>query len=298
MAVLKGLKPEKVFAYFEKLCSVPHGSGNTKIISDLCVSFAEELGLKYRQEPCNNVVIWKPASPGCESAEPIILQGHIDMVCAKTDDCTKDMTREGLDLMTDGEWVWADKTSLGGDNCIAVAMILAILSDDTLVHPPIEAVFTVDEEVGMDGAFALDCSDLKGKKLLNLDSLSAFQPVPYLNVYASTKAFVLSYTRSLARELRPRGIRVMAVSPGWVKTEFFDHALQTSNDAVTYYNRLYEAKDVMKTALHDLYRTKKDVSIHGLPVRWQVRLVKLLPHKLVMDIWMRQQKHNKLPDED
>ena len=87
MAVLKGLKPEKVFAYFEKLCSVPHGSGNTKIISDLCVSFAEELGLKYRQEPCNNVVIWKPASPGCESAEPIILQGHIDMVCAKTDDC-------------------------------------------------------------------------------------------------------------------------------------------------------------------------------------------------------------------
>ena len=138
----------------------------------------------------------------------------------------------------------------------------------------------------------------RGAKLLNLDSLSAFQPVPYLNVYASTKAFVLSYTRSLARELRPRGIRVMAVSPGWVKTEFFDHALQTSNDAVTYYNRLYEAKDVMKTALHDLYRTKKDVSIHGLPVRWQVRLVKLLPHKLVMDIWMRQQKHNKLPDED
>ena len=170
MAVLKGLKPEKVFAYFEKLCSVPHGSGNTKIISDLCVSFAEELGLKYRQEPCNNVVIWKPASPGCESAEPIILQGHIDMVCAKTDDCTKDMTCEGLDLMTDGEWVWADKTSLGGDNCIAVAMILAILSDDTLVHPPIEAVFTVDEEVGMDGPFALDRSDLQGKKLLHLDS--------------------------------------------------------------------------------------------------------------------------------
>ena len=170
MAVLKGLKPEKVFAYFEKLCSVPHGSGNTKIISDLCVDFAKELGLKYRQEPCNNVVIWKPASPGHESAEPIILQGHIDMVCAKTDDCTKDMTREGLDLMTDGEWIWADKTSLGGDNCIAVAMILAILSDDTLVHPLIEAVFTVDEEVGMDGAFALDCSDLKGKKLLNLDS--------------------------------------------------------------------------------------------------------------------------------
>ena len=170
MAVLSNLQPEKVFYYFEKLCSVPHGSGNTKRISDLCVGFAKELGLKYRQEACNNVIIWKNGSCGYENAAPIILQGHIDMVCAKTEDCTKDMTRDGLDVRTDGEWVWADKTSLGGDNGIAVAMILAILSDETLPHPPIEAVFTVDEEVGMDGAFALDCSDLKGKKLLNLDS--------------------------------------------------------------------------------------------------------------------------------
>lgn len=170
MAVLSGLKPEKVFEYFEKLCAVPHGSGNTKIISDLCVDFAKELGLRYRQEACNNVIIWKDGSAGYESAEPIILQGHIDMVCAKTDECAKDMAVEGLDLMTDGEWIWADKTSLGGDNGIAVAMILAILADDTLAHPPLEAVFTVDEEVGMDGAFALDCSDLKGRKLMNLDS--------------------------------------------------------------------------------------------------------------------------------
>ncbi len=138
----------------------------------------------------------------------------------------------------------------------------------------------------------------RGAKLLNLDSLSAFQPVPYLNVYGSTKAFVLSYTRALSRELQPRGIRVMAVNPGWVKTEFFDHALQTSTDAVTYYNKVYEAKDVMSTALKDLYRTKKDVSIHGFRVRWQVRMVKLLPHGLVMNIWMRQQKHNRLPEED
>ena len=170
MAVLSNLQPEKVFYYFEKLCSVPHGSGNTKQISDLCVGFAKELGLKYRQEACNNVIIWKDGSCGYENAAPIILQGHIDMVCAKTEDCTKDMTRDGLDVRTDGEWVWADKTSLGGDNGIAVAMILAILSDETLPHPPIEAVFTVDEEVGMDGAFALDCSDLKGRALLNLDS--------------------------------------------------------------------------------------------------------------------------------
>lgn len=170
MAVLSGLEPKAVFEYFEKLCAVPHGSHNTRQISDLCVSFARELGLRWRQDEVNNVVIWKEASPGYEGAETVILQGHIDMVCVKTEDCPKDMAREGLDLRTDGEWVWADKTSLGGDNGIAVAMILAILADGSLPHPPLEAVFTVDEEVGMDGAFALDCSDLKGKKLINLDS--------------------------------------------------------------------------------------------------------------------------------
>ena len=170
MAVLSGLEPKAVFEYFEKLCAVPHGSGNTKQISDLCVGFAKELGLKCRQDEANNVVIWKDASPGREGEDPVILQGHIDMVCVKTEDCPKDMAREGLDLRTDREWVWADKTSLGGDNGIAVAMILAILADKELSHPPLEAVFTVDEEVGMEGAFALDCSDLKGRKLVNLDS--------------------------------------------------------------------------------------------------------------------------------
>ena len=170
MAVLSGLKPAKVFEYFEALCSVPHGSGNTKQISDLCVSYAKKLGLRYRQEPCNNVIIWKDGSAGYEDAAPIMLQGHMDMVCAKTDDCTKDMAKEGLDLRTDGQWVWADRTTLGGDNGIAVAMILAILSDDTLPHPPIEAVFTVEEEVGMDGAHALDPAGLHSRKLLNLDS--------------------------------------------------------------------------------------------------------------------------------
>ena len=170
MAILSNLEPKNVFDYFEKLCAVPHGSGNTKIISDLCAGFARDLGLKYRQDEANNLVIWKDGSAGYEHSEPMILQGHMDMVCTKTEDCTKDMAVEGLDLATDGEWVWAEKTTLGGDNCIAIAMILAILADDTLPHPPIEAVFTTEEEVGMDGAFALDCSDLKSKKLLNLDS--------------------------------------------------------------------------------------------------------------------------------
>ena len=137
----------------------------------------------------------------------------------------------------------------------------------------------------------------RGAKILNLDSLSAFQPVPYLNVYASTKAFLLSYSRSLNQELKPRGIRVMAVSPGWVRTEFFDHAEQTSSDAVTYFNKIYEADAVMHTALKHLYTTKKDVSIHGFRIRAQVLMVKLLPHSLIMKIWLKQQKHDKLPDE-
>ena len=170
MAVLSELRPQAVFSYFERLCSVPHGSHNTKIISDLCVDIARELGLRYRQDTANNVIIWKDATAGYEDAAPVILQGHLDMVCARTESCTKDMAAEGLDLETDGEYVWARDTSLGGDDCIAVAIALAILADDEIPHPALEAVFTTDEEVGMDGAFALDCSDLKGRMLLNLDS--------------------------------------------------------------------------------------------------------------------------------
>ena len=170
MGVLSNLEPKDVFSYFEYLSSVPHGSGNTKQVSDLCVRFAKEHGLRCRQDALNNVVIWKDASPGCEQAAPVILQGHLDMVCAKADGCPLDMAREPILLRTDGQSVWAEGTSLGGDDGVAVAMALAVLADDSLKHPPLEAVFTVDEEVGMDGAAGLDCSDLKGRLLLNIDS--------------------------------------------------------------------------------------------------------------------------------
>lgn len=133
-----------------------------------------------------------------------------------------------------------------------------------------------------------------GSHVLQLDSLSAFQPVPYITTYGATKAFVLSYCRSMNRELKPAGIRMMAMNPGWVKTEFFDHAFQTNADGeVQYFNRLYEARDVVATGLKDLYTTRKDVSIHGLPVKAQVWAVKLLPHSLVMNIWQNQQKKAK-----
>ena len=133
----------------------------------------------------------------------------------------------------------------------------------------------------------------RGSHILQLDSLSAFQPVPYITTYGATKAFVLSYSRAMNRELKSRGIRCMAMNPGWVKTEFFDHAFETNHSEVQYFDRLYEAKDVVATGLKDLYRSKKDVSIHGLPVKLQVLLVKLVPHSMVMNIWLNQQKKPK-----
>lgn len=134
----------------------------------------------------------------------------------------------------------------------------------------------------------------KGSHILQLDSLSAFQPVPYIATYGATKAFVLSYTRAVNQELKPRGIRMMAMNPGWVKTEFFNHALTTNEEnRVQYYNYLYEAEDVVATGLRDLYRSKKDYSVHGLPIKAQVKLVKLLPHNMVMSTWLAQQKKPK-----
>lgn len=133
-----------------------------------------------------------------------------------------------------------------------------------------------------------------GAHILELDSLSAFQPVPYITTYGATKAFVLSYSRAVNRELKSRGIRVMAMNPGWVRTEFFNHAFQSNEqNEVKYFDRLYEAKDCVATGLKDLYTTKKDYSVHGFITRMQVRLVKFLPHSLVMSIWLHQQKTEK-----
>ena len=170
MPVLDNLQPKKVFHYFEEICSIPHGSRNTKQISDYCVKFAEEHGLEYYQDNDNNVIIIKEASKDCENIAPVIIQGHLDMVCEKVPTSDIDMENEGLKIGIDGDEIYADGTTLGGDDGIAVAMALAVLDDDTLTHPRIEAVFTVDEEIGMLGAVTIDVSPLKGKRLLNIDS--------------------------------------------------------------------------------------------------------------------------------
>ena len=164
------LKSAKVFEYFSLLSSVPHGSGNMKPIADLCENFARERGLECLRDAADNIIIKKPGTAGYENAEPLILQGHLDMVCAKDPDCTKDMATEPIEIYVDGDRLRARGTSLGGDNIIAVAMTMAILDSNDIPHPPIEAVFTVDEEVGLLGASALDFSTLKGKKMINLDS--------------------------------------------------------------------------------------------------------------------------------
>lgn len=170
MRVLEGLKPERVFHFFEDICSIPHGSGNTDKISNYCVEFAKSNNLEYVKDELNNVIIYKNASAGYENHETVILQGHLDMVCEKDADVNIDFLKDGLDICVDGDFVRANGTTLGGDNGIAVAMVLAILEDNDLPHPPIEALFTTDEETGMFGAEGLDASHLKGRKLINIDS--------------------------------------------------------------------------------------------------------------------------------
>ena len=167
---LAGLEPASVFAYFEKICSIPHGSRNTKLISDYLVSFAKEQGLRYIQDESNNVILFQEGTCGLEDHPPVVLQGHMDMVCEKDEDCPIDMDTQGLDVTHDGEAVFARGTTLGGDDGIAVAYALALLADRSIPHPPLEVIITVDEEIGMLGADAIDLSMLQGRTLLNLDS--------------------------------------------------------------------------------------------------------------------------------
>lgn len=196
-----------VFQYFAEIAAIPHGSGNTRAISDYLVCFAQKNGLRYIQEECGNVIIFKPAFPGYEVAKTVILQGHMDMVCEKESGSSHDFTKDGLELCVDGDFLYAKNTTLGADDGIALAYALAILADKEAKHPALECVFTVEEETGMDGAKALDTSVLSGKYLLNLDSeeedtvlcgcaggerVTASLPVRYTLVSAATVKVTVS----------------------------------------------------------------------------------------------------------
>ena len=170
MGTLSSLNPEKVFAFFEKICSIPHGSGNCAALSAFIADFAKQRRLDFAVDAEQNVLIRKPASPGYEKYETLILQGHLDMVCEKDPELEFDFAKDAIQPYIDGGNIKARGTSLGGDNGIAIAMMLAILDDDTLHHPQLEMLMTVDEETSMDGAFGFDCAQLRGHRLINLDS--------------------------------------------------------------------------------------------------------------------------------
>ena len=170
MKKLAGLEPANVFSYFEEICAIPHGSKNTKRISDYLVKFADDHGLRCIQDEANNVILFGNGTCGMENHEPVILQGHMDMVCEKDADCPLDMETQGLDLTHDDKFVFAKGTTLGGDDGIAIAYALALLADDSIPHPPLEVIITVDEEIGMLGADVIDLSELKGRTMVNLDS--------------------------------------------------------------------------------------------------------------------------------
>lgn len=170
MPVLSNLAPANVFKYFEEICNIPHGSGNTLAISDYLVDFAAAHKFRYIQDEKNNVIIFKPGTSGYENSAPVILQGHIDMVCEKEPDYPINFEKDGLTLKIENGILSAEGTTLGGDDGIAVAYALAVLDSADIPHPPIEAVFTVDEEIGMLGAAALDCTPLTSRIMLNIDS--------------------------------------------------------------------------------------------------------------------------------
>lgn len=163
-------KQDIIFKYFDEICKIPHGSGNMKQISNFCLEFAKKNNLKAIRDKANNVIIYKDGTIGYENSDPIILQGHIDMVCQKTEDSNVDFENDGIETYIDGDFLKAKGTTLGADNGIAVAMIFTILASNDISHPPIEAIFTTDEEIGMLGAEQLDTSLLKSKRMINLDS--------------------------------------------------------------------------------------------------------------------------------
>ncbi|MBQ2898084.1 MAG: aminoacyl-histidine dipeptidase [Clostridia bacterium] len=170
MGNLSNLDPKRVFEIFEEICSVPRGSGDMQKIGDYCLEFADKNGLNAYKDEAGNIVIFKPASKGYENSDTVMLQGHMDIVCQKESGLEFDFKKDGITPRIEGDFIKASGTTLGADNGIAMAMIMAILEDKTICHPDIEAVFTVDEEIGLIGASKIDCSGLKSKKMINIDA--------------------------------------------------------------------------------------------------------------------------------
>ncbi|MGP1432124.1 MAG: aminoacyl-histidine dipeptidase [Treponema sp.] len=167
---IEQVQPKEVFRWFAAISAVPRGSKNEKAISDFLVQFAKERSLEVYQDAALNVIIKKPGTTGYEKSPTVILQGHMDMVCEKTADSPHDFLKDPIKLIVEGDMLHADRTTLGGDDGIAVAYSLAVLDSHSLAHPPLEVLITTNEEVGMDGARELKADHLQGRILFNIDS--------------------------------------------------------------------------------------------------------------------------------
>lgn len=164
------LNPKRVWKHFYELTQIPRPTGHMEKVTQFIKDFGEELGLEVEQDKVGNVLIRKPATKGFESTKTVILQSHLDMVPQKNSDVTHDFLNDPIQAYVDGDQVKAKSTTLGADNGIGCAMMMAVLEDKMLNHPAIEALFTIDEEVGMDGANGLEKGFLKGTVMLNLDT--------------------------------------------------------------------------------------------------------------------------------
>ncbi len=262
---LKGLEPEKVFDYFDIICDIPHGSNDTAALLAFLVSFAEERGLEYKTDEAGNIVIYKNASPGYEGAAPVILQGHMDMVCAKTADSTHDFSKDPLDLSLEGDDLYAEGTSLGGDDGIAVAYILAILDDDSLAHPPIEALITNNEEIGLLGAIALDPSVLRGRRMINIDSESEG-----IFTCGCAGGACVDFIRPVKR-VRMKGLPVVVSVSGLLGGHSGEKIIKGRPNAVKLLARLlHEIDDEAAFCLESIYGGDKD---NAIPVSASAHIV-------------------------
>ena len=170
MSDVSKLAPQEVFRYFKEISDVPRSSSHNEKISAYLVNFAKEHELEYYQDESGNVIIWKDGTPGYENSDMVMIQGHMDIVAEKTEDSTHDFQNDPLELIVDGDTLTANKTTLGADDGAAIAMGLALLDSTDIPHPPLEFIATVDEEIGMLGAYALDGSKIRSRKVINIDS--------------------------------------------------------------------------------------------------------------------------------
>lgn len=266
MSVLSGIEPAAVFCFFEEICGIPHGSANTKQISDYCVNFAKEHKLRYIQDSFNNIIIFKAGTEGYEQSPPVMIQGHLDMVCEKEKDCDIDFTKDGLRLQVKDGVISAQGTTLGGDDGIAIAYALALLDATEIPHPPLEVIFTVDEEIGMLGAAAIDCSELKSKIMLNLDSEEeGYLLVSCAGGITSTCHIPLDYMKEQSNEITKEnapGIRIRLSVEGLIGGHSgveIDKGRANANQVLG--RILFAIKEKMKFGLIDINGGLKDNAI-------------------------------------